>query len=248
MEGLNARAPRDFAVAENRSIARDVYRMRLAGPAHFTAPGQFAAIAIPGFFLRRPFSALDYDDAGFEIAYKVVGGGTAAMCELAIGARLSAMTGLGNGFDASVDCAAPLLVGGGVGAPPLFGLAKALIARGLRPNVALGFRTAEDAMLVEDFEALGLTVALATEDGTAGARGYVTGSLPAHDYFFACGPEPMLAAVARSSGADGQLSFEQRMACGIGACMGCSCQTMFGYKRVCRDGPVLGKGEVRWPS
>ncbi len=240
-----------YAIRENAPAARDVYRMRLAGnTAAFSRPGQFLNIALDGLFLRRPISIADYDADGVLIYYKVVGEGTRRMSAMNPGETLDVLTGLGNGFDVSKSGARPLVVGGGVGAPPLYRLARELLAAGKTPQVILGFNTAADVFLVPEFEALGVPVTVATADGSAGVRGFVTDAIreaaPDYDYVYTCGPEPMLRALYGATDTSGQYSFEARMGCGFGACMGCSCKTKYGYKRICRDGPVLFKEEIVW--
>ncbi len=239
-----------FSVETNVPIAPSVYRMALRGDTSgITAPGQFVNIAFAGRFLRRPISVFDWDSGGLTIIYKVVGEGTKDMAGLAPGARLDLLTGLGNGYDTDVPTTSPLLIGGGAGIPPLFALCKALREKGLKPQVILGFNAAAEVFCEDAFKALGAEVTVCTADGSCGVRGFVTAAMGkrSYDHFFACGPEPMLKAVcAASSDIPGQLSFEARMACGFGACMGCSCQTLAGNKRICVDGPVLRKEEIQW--
>ena len=243
-----------FIIRENVPIAQAVYRMRLAGDtARIARPGQFVQVQVPGFYLRRPISVCDWDAETLTLVYKTVGHGTEAMAALAPGATLDLLTGLGNGFDVDLPAAAaaerPLLVGGGVGTPPLVGLCRALLAKGRQPAVALGFGTAADVIGVAAFAAMGVAALVSTLDGSAGVRGYVTDAIAqsgqAYDYLYACGPEPMLRA-AYALPMDGQFSFESRMACGFGACMGCTCHTTRGPKRICKDGPVLQKEEIVW--
>lgn len=236
-------------ISGNYPIARGIFRMRLFCPEHgVAAPGQFLNLKIDGVYLRRPISVCDWDCESIEIIYKVVGKGTEALSKMASGSEISALMPLGNGFDAGRCGPKPLLVGGGVGVPPLYGLAKTLIAQGKKPLAVFGFNSAEDAMLVEEFEALGVPVHITTVDGTLGQKGFVTDAVREPDYtdYCACGPEPMLKAVFAACPTDGQLSFEARMACGFGACMGCSCETRSGSKRICKDGPVLFKGDLLW--
>ena len=237
-----------FTVLSNTAIAPGVFRMTLSGDCGaVTAPGQFVNIALAGHYLRRPISVCDWDENTLTLVYKVVGHGTAEMSAMPAGTELDILTGLGNGYDTSLSGDRPLLIGGGAGVPPMFALCKALIAEGKHPIVILGFNTASEIFMKQDFESLGADVILATADGSAGVRGFVTDAFPAeYSYFYACGPEPMLKAVAMKSASSGQLSFEERMGCGFGACMGCSCETKYGNKRICRDGPVLVKEEVIW--
>lgn len=238
-----------YTIASNKKIARDVYEMVLSGDTSaLTAPGQFLNIKIEGYFLRRPISVCDWDGDTITIVYKVVGSGTAAMSEMAAGQTLDVLAGLGNGFDMRKSGGTPLLVGGGVGSPPMAGLCRRLVAEGKSPTVVLGFASREDVFYEDKFRSLGAEVRIATADGSYGVHGFVTDAMAGitPSYFYACGPIPMLRAVSDALPADGQLSFEERMGCGFGACMGCSCQTKYGNKRICRDGPVLTKGEVIW--
>ncbi|MBQ2700447.1 MAG: dihydroorotate dehydrogenase electron transfer subunit [Clostridia bacterium] len=237
-----------FTLKEHTQLTPWVWKMVLEGDASgITRPGQFVQIELPGFYLRRPISVCDWTENTLTLVYKVVGEGTEAMSQMPLGQKLDLLTGLGNGFDVSKSGESPLLVGGGVGAPPLYGLCKALVEAGKKPHVILGFNTAEEVFLKEDFENLGVKVEITTVDGSMGTKGFVTACMDApHDYLYACGPEPMLKAAAFHSGVSGQLSFEERMACGFGACMGCSCKTKYGNKRICKDGPVLVKEEVIW--
>ena len=237
-----------FTILENTPLTASVYRMVLRGDTSgITAPGQFVNIALDGKFLRRPISVCDYTDSTLTLIYKVVGSGTAQLSAMTRG-TLNLLTGLGNGYDLSEAGARPVLIGGGVGVPPMYRLAKDLTTLGKQVSVILGFNTASEIFLREEFEALGCRVTLTTADGSLGIRGFVTDALKDMDYscFYACGPEPMLKAVWKTSKTTGQLSFEERMGCGFGACMGCSCKTLTGYKRICKDGPVMRKEEILW--
>ena len=235
-----------YTITANRPLTADVYEMRLSGDTSaITAPGQFVNLRLEGKFLRRPISVCDRDDSGLTLIYKVVGRGTAQMAGMRPGEALGALTGLGNGYDVAACPDDAVLAGGGVGVPPLYGLAKALIAAGKHPRVALGFNRAAEIFYRKEFEALGLPVAVATVDGSAGAKGFVTDILPEAPYVCCCGPEPMLRAV-HAKAAGGQFSFEARMGCGFGACMGCTCRTTTGYRRICKEGPVLMKEEILW--
>lgn len=240
-----------YTVEYNRNIARDVFLLRLRGPtAPFAAPGQFVNITIDGFYLRRPISVCEVLDDGILLAYKVAGRGTARMAMYAAGTQLDLLAGLGNGFTLSRAAGKhTLLVGGGVGVPPLYDVAKRLAKKGAPPVVALGFASQPDAFYLAEFEALGCQVTVATMDGSLGTKGTVATVLEAldYEYYFVCGPERMLAAVHALSAqkkAEGQLSFEARMGCGFGACFGCSCKTLTGTKRICKEGPVLFSTEV----
>ena len=235
-----------YTLTENAPLTADVWRMALSGDtAAITAPGQFINIALDGLFLRRPISVCDWDGDGLTIIYKVVGRGTEQMSKMAPGEALDCLTGLGNGYDLIACPDDPVLVGGGVGVPPLYGLAKRLIAAGKRPSVILGFNTAREIFYKDAFAALGVGVTVTTVDGSAGAKGFVTDALAPGAYVCACGPEPMLRAVHRAA-SGGQFSFEARMGCGFGACMGCSCQTVAGPKRICKEGPVLMYEDIIW--
>ncbi len=239
-----------LTIKSQENIAKDVYRMVLTGDVSAVkAPGGFINIKLQGFFLRRPISVCDYEGNELTIIYKIMGRGTEYLASLPAGTELDVLTGLGNGFDINVPSEKPVLIGGGVGTPPMYKLCKELIKAGKKPSVVLGFNRAEDAFYKEEFEALGVGVTIATVDGSLGIKGFVTDALSDidYDYFFTCGPEPMLKAVYRATGEiKGQLSFEERMGCGFGACMGCSCETLTGYKRICKDGPVLMKEEIKW--
>ena len=236
-----------YTITENRPLTADVWEMRLSGDTSpLTAPGQFINIKLEGFFLRRPISVCDWDEAGLTIIYKVVGHGTAAMAAMAPGQALDVLAGLGNGFDVGKCGQRTLVIGGGAGVPPMYGLAKALLAAGKTPVAILGFNTRSEIFYEERFKALGVETAVTTADGSYGTKGFVTAAMGSADaYVCACGPEPMLKAVYGAC-ADGQFSFEERMGCGFGACMGCSCETKYGSKRICKDGPVLEKEEIIW--
>lgn len=240
-----------FEIAENRPIARDVFRVRLLGDTGaMSAPGQFVNVRLDGRFLRRPISVCCYDGASITLIYKLVGGGTRQLSKMREGERLDLLVGLGNGFDTAKSGGSPLLIGGGVGAAPMYGLCRELVSQGKSVTVALGFNSAEEAYYLDEFAGAGARVLLATVDGSAGVRGFVTDAMAGleYSYFYACGPMPMLEAVNASVSTDGQFSFEERMGCGFGACMGCSCKTLTGSKRICKDGPVLEKGEILWPT
>ena len=240
----------NLIITSNRPLTASVYEMKLAGDmSAFTRPGQFVNIRLDGFYLRRPISVCNIEGNELTILYKVVGHGTEAMSRLTEGSRLDVLCGLGNGYDLSKSGDNPVLLGGGVGIPPLYLLARQLVAKGARPSVVLGFNRADEVFYEGEFRALGIPVTVATADGSYGVRGFVTDALPEqYSYFYTCGPEPMLKAVYRKTVTSGQFSFEARMGCGFGACMGCSCKTVTGYKRICREGPVLEKEEILWES
>ena len=238
-----------FEIIENRPLTETVYLMRLAGDtSDITASGQFVNLKLDGFFLRRPISVCDSENGILTLIYKVVGKGTEYMSTLPVGEKLDILTGLGNGYDLSASGNKPLLVGGGVGVPPLYKLAKNLIREGKEVTVILGFNTKSEVFWKEEFQKIGATVIVATVDGSEGVRGFVTDAMAGLDYtyFYTCGPEPMLKAIYDKSETSGAFSFEERMGCGFGACMGCSCKTKYGNKRICRDGPVLVKEEIIW--
>ena len=239
-----------FEIIENRPLNSQVMRLRLRGDTGaITRPGQFVNIKIDGCFLRRPLSVCDWDKDSLTVVYRIVGRGTEQLARMESGS-LDLLTGLGNGFDLAPAGDRPLLIGGGLGFTPLYALAKQLIAEGKRPQVLLGFATAEQVVYEEEFKALGCTVTLCTEDGSRGLKGYVTQAMQGLDYsyFYTCGPEAMFKAVNDCAVTSGQFSFEQRMGCGFGACMGCSCETLYGVKRICKEGPVLRKEEIRWQT
>ena len=238
-----------FTIVENTPLTDTVMRLRLQGDTSaVTRPGQFVNIRLDGRFLRRPISVCDVECDVLTLIYKVVGGGTEQLRAMAPGMRLDLLTGLGNGYDISHAGEKPLVIGGGVGVPPMYWLTKELLAAGHSVTAVLGFNTADEVFYDDEFRALGAEVILATVDGSRGVKGFVTDAMAGLDYsyFFACGPEPMLKAVWRTAKGSGQLSFEKRMGCGFGACMGCSCRTITGSKRICKEGPVLTKEEIRW--
>ncbi|MBP3672853.1 MAG: dihydroorotate dehydrogenase electron transfer subunit [Oscillospiraceae bacterium] len=240
-----------FEIIENVALTKDVYRMKLSGDTSaITAPGQFVNILLDGLFLRRPISVCDWDDGVLTIVYKVVGHGTEQMSKMVPGKQLDILTGLGNGYDMTLCGDKPVLLGGGVGVPPMYGLAKCLRAKGIEVSVILGFNTQSEIFYEEEFKALGCDVTVATADGSYGVKGFATTPLADMDYtyFYTCGPEPMLKAVYKATNTSGQMSFEERMGCGFGACMGCSCKTLTGYKRICKDGPVMKKEEILWEA
>ena len=237
-----------YTVAENAPIAPGVYRLRLLGDTTaITAPGQFLELKLPGFFLRRPLSVCDWDEGSVTILYKVVGSGTDWLSRCAAGDVLSALSGLGNGFDPAACKDVTLVIGGGIGVPPMYGLAKRLLAAGKTPVSILGFNTASERFYDDAFRALGVQTIVATADGSLGVRGFVTDALPErYDGFCACGPLPMLRALCAASDKPGFLSLEARMGCGFGACMGCTIETVNGPRRVCKEGPVFRKEELVW--
>lgn len=237
-----------FEITENKALTQSVYQMTLRGDvSDITAPGQFVNIKLEGLYLRRPISVCDVEDGKLTIIYKVVGKGTEQLSKME-GGKLDLLTGLGNGYDLTVAGERPVLLGGGVGVPPMYLLAKQLIAQKKQVRVILGFNTKDEIFYEEAFKALGAEVTVTTVDGSYGMKGFVTDALSAMDYtyFYTCGPEPMLKAVYKASKTSGQMSFEKRMGCGFGACMGCSCKTITGYKRICKEGPVMRKEEILW--
>ena len=240
-----------YKVVANAPLTRDVYRMVLEGNTQWIIrPGQFVNIELDGLYLRRPISICDWDEKTITIIYKVVGRGTEQMSKMSVGKELDVLTGLGNGFNPDIECNEALLVGGGVGVPPLYRLAKELLAQGKKVSVVLGFNTAAEVFYAEEFRQLGAEVYVSTADGSMGVKGFVTDAIResgvTFDYFYACGPLPMLKALCDNCTQRGELSFEERMGCGFGACMGCSCKTLTGNKRICKEGPVMRREEIIW--
>jgi len=236
-----------LTILSNTELAPDTFELVLGGENGVERPGQFLNIAVSGFFLRRPLSVCDWTADAATVIYKIVGQGTAALAGFKKGERLSVLSPLGNGYDLQKCTGLTAVVGGGTGVPPMYGLAKALIAAGKDVCAVLGWNTASEVFYVDKFRALGIPVTVCTADGSLGVRGFVTDGLPEKlDYLCACGPEPMLRALCKAVTAPGQLSFEARMGCGFGACMGCSCETLAGPKRICKDGPVMDKEEILW--
>ena len=240
-----------YTIVSNEPLTPAVYRMVLEGDTQYiTRSGQFINIELEGKFLRRPISVSDYNDTTITIIYKVVGSGTGQMREMERGKKLDILTGLGNGFSTENNAQRPLLVGGGVGVPPLYNLCKRLLAEGKKPSVILGFNTESEVFYAEEFKALGVDVYCSTADGSMGTKGFVTDAIKENnvefDYLYTCGPLPMLKALYAATECDGEYSFEERMGCGFGACMGCTCKTKYGNKRICKDGPVLKRDEIVW--
>ena len=238
-----------YTILENRQIARATFLMRLSGDTGaFTRPGQFLNLSLPGHYLRRPFSICDWQAGEATIIYKVLGQGSGEMTAFAPGLQLDVLTGLGNGFNLAASGDKPLLIGGGVGVPPLYRLAKELIAQGKQVTVALGFGSGDEVFYREEYEALGAKVLVATMDGSAGTKGLVTDvcDLSACSYFYTCGPTAMLKAICEKAPGPGELSLEERMGCGFGACMGCTVFTTTGPLRVCKEGPVFTREVLGW--
>ena len=240
-----------YTILSNEPLTPAVYRMVLEGDTQYiTRSGQFINIELEGKFLRRPISVSDYDDKSVTIIYKVVGRGTEQMKGMVAGQKLDILTGLGNGFNTENSGNRPLLVGGGVGVPPMYNLCKRLLSEGKRPVVIIGFNTKDEVFYYEEFKALGVDVYCSTADGSFGSKGFVTDVIRGEglefDYLYTCGPLPMLKALYDATTVDGEYSFEERMGCGFGACMGCTCKTKYGNKRICKDGPVLKRDEIIW--
>ena len=240
-----------YTIVSNTSLTPVVYRMVLEGDTQYiTNSGEFINIELSGKFLRRPISIADYDERTITIIYKVVGRGTEQMKQMKAGEVLDILTGLGNGFSTNNDAKRPLLVGGGVGVPPMYNLCKRLQGEGKKPMVILGFNTAAEIFYAEEFRALGVDVYISTADGSEGTKGFVTDVIREKalefDYLYTCGPLPMLKALYDATESPAEFSFEERMGCGFGACMGCSCKTKYGNKRICKDGPVLKREEIIW--
>ena len=240
-----------FEIIENKALTASVYQMRLSGDtSDITASGQFVNVKLAGKFLRRPISVCDCENGVLTLVYKVVGKGTEDMSRMKTGDRLDILTGLGNGYDLSLSGDAPLLIGGGAGVPPMYLLCRKLTEAGKKCSVILGFGSKDEVFYEEKFKELGADVYVTTVDGSYGTRGFVTDVMDSISYthFYTCGPEPMLKAIYSKSKTGGSFSFEERMGCGFGACMGCSCKTITGYKRICREGPVMRKEEILWES
>lgn len=238
-----------FRITSNEKIARDIFKMTLAGdPSAITAPGQFVNIKLDGLFLRRPISVCDCVGENLTLIYKTVGNGTEQMSRMAAGDELDLLTGLGNGYNTKISGGSPLLVGGGVGVPPMYMLCRELISEGKKVTVVLGFNSKDDVFYENEFRALGADVHIATADGTYGTKGFVTDVIKnlQYTFFYTCGPEPMFRAMHKIMKTLGQYSFEERMGCGFGACMGCSCKTLTGNKRICKEGPVMESEEIIW--
>lgn len=240
-----------YEIIENNKIAKDVYKMIIKGDtSYIRAPGQFINIQVPGYYLRRPISICDYDEETITIIYKIVGNGTDKLSQMKKGETLDILTGLGNGYNIKmVKGDTPLLIGGGVGTPPMYRLCKDLIKEGKKPTVILGFNSKEDCFYEKEFKDLGVDVYITTVDGSYGIKGFVTDAIKEikeYTYYYTCGTIPMLKAVYNTANTDGEFSFEARMGCGFGACMGCTMETKNGYKRICKEGPVLKKEEIVW--
>ena len=238
-----------FKITSNEKIARDIFKMTLAGDTSaITAPGQFVNIKLDGFFLRRPISVCDCVGENLTLIYKTVGNGTERISRMAAGDELDLLTGLGNGYNTKKSGGSPLLVGGGVGVPPMYMLCRELISEGKNVTVVLGFNSKDDVFYENEFRALGADVHISTADGTYGTKGFVTDVIKdlQYTFFYTCGPEPMFRAMHKMMKTPGQYSFEERMGCGFGACMGCSCKTLTGNKRICKEGPVMESEEIIW--
>ena len=240
-----------YTILSNEPLTPAVYRMVLEGDTQYIKhSGEFINIELEGKFLRRPISICDYDATTITIIYKVVGSGTEQMRHMVAGTKLDILTGLGNGFSTDNDAKRPLLVGGGVGVPPMYNLCKRLLSEGKKPQVIVGFNTASELFYIDEFKALGVDVYLSTADGSVGTKGFVTDVIREEalefDYLYTCGPLPMLKALYDATESPAEFSFEERMGCGFGACMGCSCKTKYGNKRICKDGPVLKREEIIW--
>ena len=238
-----------YKIVSNKQLTPSIYEMKLAGDTSMiTAPGQFLNIKLEGFYLRRPISICDWNEKEITIVYKTVGQGTKQMATFEEGKELDILCSLGNGYDLGKIPEEPVLLGGGVGVPPMYNLAKKLIEQGKKVSVILGFNSSEDVFFEKEFTELGAEVFVATSDGSYGAKGFVTDVMKGlrYDYFYTCGPEPMFKAIEKIAKTSGQYSFEERMGCGFGACMGCSCKTKYGNKRICKDGPVLEREEIIW--
>ena len=238
-----------YEIISNKKLTERIFEMVLEGDTtSISAPGQFINIKLDGFYLRRPISICDYDNSTITIIYKVVGEGTEVMSKMNSGEKLDVLCGLGNGFDTSKSLDKPVLIGGGVGVPPMYNLCKKLISEGKSVTVILGFNKKDEIFYEDEFKKLGADVKVTTVDGSYGIKGFVTDALKdtEYSYFYTCGPMPMFKAIESTAVTSGQYSFEERMGCGFGACMGCSCKTKYGNKRICKDGPVLEREEIIW--
>jgi len=238
-----------YEIISNEKIAKNVMQMIVKGDtSELKKPGQFINIKLDGFFLRRPISVCDYSDDTITIIYKIVGHGTETMATMKAGDKLDILVGLGNGFDTKKSGERPLLIGGGVGIPPMYNLCKKLLNEGKKPSVILGFNTKDEIFYEKEFKDLAVEIYVSTVDGSYGTKGFVTDVIKTldYDYFYTCGPMPMFNAIEKVAKTSGQYSFEERMGCGFGACMGCSCKTKYGNKRICKDGPVLEREEIIW--
>ena len=239
---------RFFQIKSNRGLTKDVYELKLEGDtSSITASGQFVNIKIDGEFLRRPISVCDYSENKLTLLYKVVGKGTEKLSKMKEG-TLDILVGLGNGYNLEKSGEEPLLIGGGVGIPPLYNLSKKLLSQGKKVSVILGFNNKEEIFYQKEFEDLGVKVYISTVDGSLGTKGFVTDIMKklSYSYFYTCGPMPMFISIEKVAKTSGQYSFEERMGCGFGACMGCSCKTKYKNKRICVDGPVLEREEIIW--
>ena len=238
-----------LTLERNEKLAKNTYLWELSGDvSDITATGQFVNIKLEGLYLRRPISVCDYEEGKLTIIFKAVGVGTEKMAEAKVGEAFPVLTGLGNGYNTEKSGDTPLLIGGGVGVPPMYALAKKLISEGKSVSVILGFNNKDEVFYENEFKALGATVYITTVDGSYGTKGFVTDVMKglSYSYFYTCGPMPMFRAIEATAVTSGQFSFEERMGCGFGACMGCSCETKYGNKRICRDGPVLEREEIIW--
>jgi dihydroorotate dehydrogenase electron transfer subunit len=239
----------EYEILHNQPLTADVFNLTLRGDtSDITAPGQFLNLKIPGLYLRRPISVCDWDEGRAALICRAVGAGTAKLQAMKAGEKISALSGLGNGYDMARSGDRPLLIGGGAGVPPLYGLCARLVEQGKKPTVILGFNTASEKFLQAEFEDLGVRTIVTTADGSFGVKGFVTDAMKELDFtfFYACGPTPMFRAILRATEKPGQLSLEARMGCGFGACMGCSIETADGPKRICRDGPVFDREVLKW--
>lgn len=250
MENKNKTEKVYLTIQSNEALTQDVYKMVLEGDVKaICTPGQFINLKLEGHYLRRPISVCDYDENSVTILYKVVGEGTLQLSRMNKGEVIDTLTGLGNGYDTSLGGDRPMLIGGGVGVPPMYNLCKTLLKEGKNPVVILGFNTQSEIFYEEEFQKLGVDVFVTTVDGSYGIKGFVTDAFEEageYTYFYTCGPMPMFRAVNEKTNTSGQFSFEERMGCGFGACMGCTCKTKYGNKRICKDGPVLVKEEIIW--
>ena len=252
-------------ILSHEEIKGDYRMLVLSAPgmAKDMVPGQFVHVRVPGLedtALRRPFSVFDAEDGKVSVLYKAVGRGTRRLTQAKVGDTVSVMGPLGHGFPLKCDGAA-FLVGGGYGVAPLHFLAKRLLATSNPPPIKafIGGRTKDDLLALENFAAIGVDVAVATNDGSYGAKGLVTDPLDDELIrlrtegrkfeLFACGPDPMLKAVAlraTGTGSKGWISMDRHMICGVGACYACIQKTVRGNSRCCIEGPVFAAADLVW--
>ena len=241
-----------FTVLGNERISADVFDLRLSGDtSELVGSGQFVNADIPDLYLRRPISICDYSPGEMRLVIKIVGKGTQKMASLKEGDPVDLLVPLGNGFDTAKSGKTPYLFGGGVGVAPMVRLAKDLIGQGKKTTVVLGFNSSSDVILYDDYcRIVGKeNVFVTTVDGSFGQKGFVTEvNADGASFVYSCGPLPMMKALDKAIECGAEYSFESRMGCGFGACMGCTLASAGGPVRVCREGPVFRKGEILWQT